>query len=62
MKSDFPKIGNPAQRALEHAGIFTMKQLSDHTKKEILALHGMGPKAMGILEMAMREKGLFFKR
>lgn len=62
MKSDFPKTSNPAQRALEHAGIFTLKQLSGYTKQEILALHGMGPKAMGILEEAMKERGFSFKK
>lgn len=62
MISDFPKTSRPAQSALEHAGIFTMKQLSGYTKKEIHALHGMGPKALGILEKVMEERGLAFKK
>ncbi len=62
MTSDFPKTSNPAQSALEHAGIFTLKQLSQHTKKEILGLHGMGPKALGILEKALEENSLHFKK
>ena len=62
MTSDLPKTGKPAQRALEHAGIYTLQQLSACRKDEVLSLHGMGPKAMGILEKAMEERGLAFKK
>lgn len=60
-KTELPKIGAPATRALASAGISTLEDLSQHTEAEILALHGMGPKALGILRGAMQERGLQFK-
>lgn len=56
-----PKTSTPAARALANAGIQSLEDLSKHTEAEILALHGMGPKAMGILRGAMRENGINFK-
>jgi len=56
------KIGEPAQRALEAAGIDTFIQLCDHSKKEILALHGVGPKAVRILNEMLVKEGLSFKK
>lgn len=61
MNSDIPNIGNPAKRALESEGIITLKQLSEYTAKELLALHGFGPKALRIISEVMKEKGLSFK-
>lgn len=55
------KIGEPAQRALEAAGITAFIQLCDHTEKEILVLHGIGPKAVRILKELLVKEGLFFK-
>lgn len=55
------KIGEPAQRALEAAGIATFIQLCDHTEKEILDLHGIGPKAVRILQELLGKEGLSFK-
>ncbi len=47
---DFPKeIGSPATRALLNAGITTLDQASDLTDEELLALHGVGLKAIRIL-------------
>jgi hypothetical protein len=34
--------------------------LSKITETEVLKLHGMGPKAMGIIRIALEEKGLSF--
>lgn len=59
--SDFPKTSQPAQNALQHAGIYTLTELATHSRKEIAALHGMGPKALGILEAALKERGLSFR-
>ncbi|MHC1696150.1 MAG: hypothetical protein AB9835_12955 [Eubacteriales bacterium] len=55
------KIGEPAQRALEAAGIITLKQLCDISEKDILALHGIGPKAVRILKETLVKEGLAFK-
>lgn len=54
-------ISAPARRALENAGIKTLKQLSKFSEKEISKLHGMGPNAVGKLQTALKEMGLRFK-
>ena len=56
------KIGEPAQIALEAAGIETFMQLCDYSQKEILALHGVGPKAVRILNEVLVKEGLSFKK
>lgn len=58
----FPKIGKPAERALANAGIAGMAALSKHREADLLALHGMGPKAMGILKAEMKKAGLSFAK
>lgn len=60
-KMDFPNIGKPAQRALISAGYTNLKQLTKVTEAELGQLHGMGPKALGLLRDALNEKGLSFK-
>ena len=60
-KSDLPKTGAPAQRALESAGITTLKQLTDVTEAELLMLHGMGQKAVRILRGELKAKGWSFR-
>ncbi len=59
--NDFPKTSKPALRALNNAGYFKLEQLTQITEAELSKLHGMGPKALGILKLALREKGLRFK-
>ena len=54
-------IAAPARRARESKGIKTVLQLSSFSEKEILALHGIGPKAIPILKNEMKEQGLKFK-
>ena len=56
----FPKIGNPALRALNGAGYTHLEQLTEISEQELLKLHGMGPKAIGILRAALEERGLSF--
>jgi hypothetical protein len=58
--SDFPKTSAPAQQALDTAGITSLAELARYSEREIAALHGMGPKAIGILREAMKAKGLSF--
>lgn len=61
-KSDFPRsIGSPARSALEHAGYTNLKQLTKVSEAELGQLHGMGPKALGILRETLQAKGWSFK-
>jgi uncharacterized protein YdhG (YjbR/CyaY superfamily) len=60
--SDFPKIGAPATRAFEAAGYTNLNQLIRVTEAELAQLHGMGPKALGILREALQAEGLSFKQ
>lgn len=59
-ESDLPKISQPAVRALAGVGIHRLKQLTRFSETEIGRLHGMGPKALGILRQALADRGLAF--
>jgi hypothetical protein len=59
--SAFPKIGAPATRALEHANVRRLRELTGWTERDLLALHGMGPKAIRILREHLASEGLDFK-
>jgi hypothetical protein len=59
--SPIPKIGAPAQRALQGAGILKLEQLTKVSEAELLGLHGMGQKALGILRQTMMEHDLSFR-
>lgn len=59
--SNFPKIGAPATRALEAAGYTHLKQLTKLSEAELGQLHGMGPKALRLLQEALQAQGLSFK-
>ncbi len=62
-KTDFTKgLSAPAKRALESAGIKNVRQLSKFSKENILELHGIGKTAIPILEAALKENGLAFKK
>ena len=49
LTKNFPKMSQPAVRALATAGYTHLEQLDGVSGKEILNLHGMGPKAFKIL-------------
>jgi predicted flap endonuclease-1-like 5' DNA nuclease len=51
-------IGAPATRALEAAGWTTLEQVAGHTRADLLALHGVGPKAVRVLAEALDAHGL----
>lgn len=54
--STLPKaIGKPALRALAQAGITRLDQLTRFTEAELLAMHGVGPKAVGVIQTALGE-------
>lgn len=57
----FPKgIGQPAIRALNGAGYTNIDDLEGASLTALTKLHGMGPKALGIIreELERRGKGL----
>lgn len=59
--SGFPaKIGQPARRALAGAGYTSLEQLTEVTERELMQLHGMGPKALTQLREALTARGLKF--
>lgn len=58
--TDLPKLGRPAASALAHAGIASLEGLAKLTRNQFLALHGVGPKSLPIVEAAMAEAGLDF--
>ena len=51
-KDAIPYIGRPAASALEAIGVTKASQLKDFTEKDLLALHGIGPKAIQMLRQA----------
>ncbi len=53
-----PKTSAPATRALNEAGYQTLRQLADAPRADLARLHGMGPKALRILQAALEEHGL----
>lgn len=55
-------LSAPARRALENAGIRTLKQLSKWSEKEILSLHGMGPSSLPKLRKALGAQDLDFRK
>jgi hypothetical protein len=53
-------LGRPAQRALAGAGYNSLEQLTEVTEAQLLALHGMGPKAIRLLREALALQGRSF--
>lgn len=55
---DLPvSIGRPATRALLAAGLSTLDEVAARPRREVLDLHGVGPKAIRLLEEAIAERG-----
>jgi predicted flap endonuclease-1-like 5' DNA nuclease len=55
---ELPKIGAPATRALNNAGYTSLRQLAGVPRAELAKLHGMGPKALRIIEDNLATQGL----
>lgn len=58
--TEYPQaIGRTARRALALSGYTTFAQLKQVTAKELLAIHGVGPKAVRLLqaELEARDSG-----
>jgi hypothetical protein len=51
-------IGAPATRALTAAGYTELQQLAGVPRPELERLHGVGPKALRILQEALENQGL----
>jgi hypothetical protein len=57
-ESDFPDgIPAPAARALRAAGYSRLGQLAQVPKADLERLHGMGPKALRLLQEALERNG-----
>lgn len=57
-ETGLPAIGRPATRALAMVGVSRLEQVARFSRAELLAMHGVGPKAVGILEEALRARKL----
>ena len=61
IRKAFPAgIAAPALRALAGANLCSLEALTRVTEPELSQLHGMGPKAIGILKQAMIEQDVNF--
>ncbi|MCY1028977.1 helix-hairpin-helix domain-containing protein [Mammaliicoccus sciuri] len=60
--TNLPKIGKPATNALNTINITTLEQVVQLDQHNLAKLHGMGPKAIGILKEALLEQGLSFSQ
>ena len=55
-----PRIGKPAAQALALIGVIRLAQLTTMREADLLALHGVGPKAVRTLGAALAERGRSF--
>ncbi len=53
-----PKIGAPATRALGNAGYTALRDLAGVPRAELAKLHGVGPKALDIVQSALEQHDL----
>jgi hypothetical protein len=61
MKLTELKIGEPARRALLLIGVDTVEKCANFTKIELLSLHGVGPKAIRLIEEELIKLKLKYK-
>ena len=52
-----PRIGTVARRQLALHGITRYEQLDGRSRRELLAIHGVGPKALRILAEELSARG-----
>jgi hypothetical protein len=57
--TDLP-IGKPARGALRLAGLVRYVDLTRVSRAEVAELHGVGPKALRILDLELESRGLRF--
>jgi hypothetical protein len=59
--SDLPSgLSKPAQRALAAAGYVHLEQCTTVSERDLLRLHGMGPKALEMIRSALHATGRSF--
>ena len=59
--TEFPeRIGKVATRELAHNGYTRYAQLTSVTSAALLKIHGVGPKAIRILDEELKARGLSF--
>ena len=56
-----PSLGRTARRQLALAGYTTIAQLTEATPKQLLAIHGVGPKAIRLLTDELAQRGLTWR-
>lgn len=54
-------LSAPARRAFEQQKLATLKKVAQLTTQQILALHGVGPSTIPILQKVLKENGMIFK-
>jgi hypothetical protein len=60
--TDLPRgLGAPAERAFAQAGYTRLEQFGDVTEKDLLRLHGVGPRAIRLLRGALAAHRLTFR-
>ncbi|WP_227394900.1 helix-hairpin-helix domain-containing protein [Jeotgalibacillus aurantiacus] len=61
-KTPLPRdLSQPAKRALAQKEIDSLEIVAHYTEKELLALHGVGPKTIRQLKEEMEKQQLSFK-
>jgi hypothetical protein len=55
-----PGLAKPALRALNAAGYTRLNQFTTIKEADLLKLHGMGPKAIGLIRSALYASGQSF--
>lgn len=58
MGTPLPRTGRPSHDTLERSGVRTLEELGERRRADVAALHGMGPRALTILDEALRAAGL----
>ena len=57
----FAGLSKPAKRALINNGILEPRDLARCSRREVAALHGIGPSAFPLLTEALGAEGLAFR-
>ncbi|PHK49592.1 DNA-binding protein [Staphylococcus edaphicus] len=61
MTTDLPKIGKPATNALHNIGVKSLEDVAKYDRTTLLGIHGVGPKAIDILEDTLKKNDMQFK-
>lgn len=56
--TDFPaSMGKVAPRGLRNSGIENVEAAANYTEQQLLAIHGVGPKAIAIIKQELAKSG-----